>query len=125
MTMCTMSLSTQDSTELSRQDGDSSGVDRILFFRSRQGEANFNHQSALRPIRYSDRTPVETHRTIRDCQAQADTAGLAPAGIVDAVERAKQFVQGILGHAGAGVGYPHDGFSFERTPVVQACGRIR
>ncbi len=53
---------------------------------------------------------MEAHRAIRDGQAQADAAGLASAGIVDAVKRAKQFVQGILGHAGARVGYAHDGF---------------
>ena len=60
---------------------------------------------------------MEAHGAIRDCQAQSDAAGLAAAGIVDAVERAEKFVERVLGYAGAGVGHAHHRFRFARAII--------
>jgi hypothetical protein len=103
---------------LLRQNDDVAGIDAIFLFGGGERQPNFNHQAALRPIRYSDRAAMETNRPIRYGQAQADAAGLPTASVVDAIKRTKQFVQGILGHTRARVGYAHNGFSFDRTLVV-------
>jgi hypothetical protein len=53
-------------SEFARQDRDRLRIGRIsCFFRGKR-QANFDHQAALRAIRYSDSAAVQAHGTIRD-----------------------------------------------------------
>ncbi len=61
-------------------------------------------QPALGPIGGADRCPMQTDGAFGDGQAQPHSAGLAAAGIINAVEGTKQFVQRFLRHPGPGVG---------------------
>ena len=76
----------------------------------RQGQANLNLQAAFGAIACPDRASVKTHGTFGDGKAQTYSAGFTSAGIVDAIERTKEFVQSFLGDTGAGVHDSNDGF---------------
>src|ERR1700685_398719 len=65
-----------------------------------QGQTNFDHEAALRTVGGADGAAVQCNRSFGDGEAEADASGLAAAGIVDAVERAKQLVKRFFRYAG-------------------------
>src|SRR5207245_5937242 len=48
--------------------------------------------------------------SIRDSQPATEATGVAATSVIDAIERTKNFAQGFFRNAGAGIGYPDNGF---------------
>src|SRR5579863_2684718 len=109
-------VASRSSAQLTQSDGHGLWIGHVSGDRDRKGQADFNHQAALRPIGCLDFSAVQAHGAISDGQAQADAASLAAAGIVDAIERAEQFVECVLGNSGAAVG--HTDYCFRGTRGV-------
>src|SRR3989442_12871130 len=57
-----------------------------------------------------DASTMQTNDSIRDSQPETDATGLAATSVIDAIERTKNFAQGFFRNAGAGIGYPDNGF---------------
>src|SRR5262249_8757314 len=85
-----------------------------------QGQADFKHQSALRPVGSRNRSTVQANCPLGDSQPQPDTSGVTLAGIIDAVERLKYLVEGLGRNARSGVGDTHDRLQTSRSlPLLQ------
>src|SRR5437899_3462261 len=60
-----------------------------------------------------DASTMQTNDSIRDSQPETDATGLAATSVIDAIEGTKNFAQGFFRNAGAGIGYPDDGFMLD------------
>ena len=73
----------------------------LVAIRSRKRQTNLNLQPTLGPIGGFHASAVETHGAFRDCQAQSRPASLPAARVVNAIKGPEEFVQRVLGNAGA------------------------
>ena len=69
---------------------------------------------------------MQANRALGDGQSQSDAAGLAAAGIVDAIKRLKEFVERFFRHARTGVGNLDDSFRADCSlPALQSDLHVR
>src|SRR5438309_10109119 len=76
-------------------------------------QANFDDQSAFGTILGMDGSAVQANDSIRDSKSETDATSLAAASVIHTIEGTKNFAQGFFRNAGAGIGYPDNGFMLE------------
>ena len=75
-----------------------------------QWQPNLDLQAALWAIAGLDGPTVEADSALGDGEPQPYAAGLAAAGIINAIERPEKLVQRFLGHAGTRIHDSDNGF---------------